>query len=379
MSDLILPANPKASYLAHQCEIDAAIKNVLTAGRYILGHEVEQFETEFASYIGVQHCVGVASGTAALIVALRACDIGPGDKVITTAHTAVATAAAIVGVGATPVFVDIDPNTYCIDPDAIRERLVADRTGIRAIIPVHIYGHPADMRSIVEIAKEFSIRVIEDCAQAHGAKIDDKIVGTWGDVATFSFYPTKNLGGIGDGGAVATNNDELVSRVRLLREYGWKERYVSDIHGYNSRLDELQAAILRVKLRFLAEDTDRRREIAETYSDCLSGTQWYLPKPSADIFHVYHLYVIRGSQRDELRNCLQEKQVGTGIHYPVPIHKQPAFADVARNTSLPVTERASAEIVSLPMYPELLDEQVGRVIEGIQAFAKCRDSSTRAA
>ncbi|MGF1579658.1 MAG: DegT/DnrJ/EryC1/StrS family aminotransferase [Gemmataceae bacterium] len=378
MPDPILAANPKASYLAHQSEIDHAIQGVLAGGWYILGEEVRQFETEFAAYLGNQHCVGVGSGTDALILALRACDVGPGDKVITTAHTAVATAAAIIAVGATPIFADIDHDTYCIDPKAIRSLLETDPTGVKAIIPVHLYGQPAEMPTILEIAREFGLRVIEDCAQAHGAKIGDKAVGTWGDLGTFSFYPTKNLGAIGDGGAVATDDPELGEKVRLLREYGWKQRYVSDIHGLNSRLDELQAAILRVKLRFLSHDTGQRRTIANSYSQELSGLQWQVPKPSEDLFHVYHLYVIRGPHRDDFREFLKKHQIGSGIHYPVPIHKQPAFAEVAANTTLPITEQVCEQVVSLPMYPELGNDHVRRVIECIQDFEK-QKSSTRAA
>jgi dTDP-4-amino-4,6-dideoxygalactose transaminase len=349
---VILCSNPREQYLAHGDEIRAAIDNVLTNGRYILGPEVEAFEQEFARYCGVKHAVGVGSGTEALHVALAAMGVGAGDEVITTAHTAVATASAIRLCGATPVFVDIEPGTFTIDPRLIN---VTSRT--KAIVPVHIYGQPANLAPILKLG----VPVLEDCAQAHGAKYDGRRVGSMGVLGAFSFYPTKNLGAIGDGGAVVTNDDELAKRMRLLREYGWAERYVSSTDGWNTRLDELQAAILRVKLRHLDDDNARRRAIAKRYDEALTSA----PVVREGVEHVYHLYVITSDRRDALQQHLRDRGVGALIHYPVPVHKQPAYAT---NDSLPNTERAAATVLSLPMYPELTDGEQEQVIKAVQEF-----------
>lgn len=362
---MLVQTDPKANYMAHRDEIDAAIGRVLEKGWYILGEEVKEFEGEFARYIGAAESVGVASGTDAIHVALRACGIGVGDGVITVSHTAVATVAAIELAGAVPVLVDVDPITYTIDPQKIEDavRRHAD-TGVRVkgIIPVHIYGHPADMPAIMELARRHDLRVIEDCAQAHGASIAGRMAGTWGDIAAFSFYPTKNLGALGDGGAVATNDPRLAEEARLIREYGWRERYVSSIGGMNSRLDELQAAVLRVKLRYLEEENERRRSIAARYNALLSGAGLTLPGISDDVIHAYHQYVVRSSMRDDLRSYLRDAGVGTLIHYPVPVHLQPAYHDrIPVIGEMPVTERLAGEIVSLPIYPELSDEAVDLV------------------
>lgn len=358
----------RAAYWAHKAAIDAAVQRVLESGWYILGREVESFEAEFAGFCGAAGAVGVNSGTDAIYLALRALDIGPGDEVITTAHTAVATAAAITLSGATPVFADIDPSTYTLDPAALAEAMTP-RT--RAVIPVHLYGRPADMDPILDVARAAGLAVIEDCAQAHGATYHGRPVGTLGDVGCFSFYPTKNLGALGDGGCVISNHLALLVRLRLLREYGWtpQARYVSQIQGTNSRLDEMQAAILRVRLPRLADDNAARANLAALYAQLLPP-QLILPHAAPDRTHVWHLYVVRtqAALRDSLRARLAAQGIGTGIHYPVPIHRQPAYAHGgARFGDLPVTERIAREIISLPLNPTLTPAQVERVGAALHA------------
>jgi dTDP-4-amino-4,6-dideoxygalactose transaminase len=370
---MILCANPGAQYLAYKEDIDAAIARVLEKGWYILGEEVRAFEAEFAAYVGVGQAVGVGSGTDALQLALAACEIGAGDEVITVSHTAVATVAAIEMVGATPVLVDIEPDFFTIDPAKI-EAAITPRT--RAIIPVHIYGQPVNLDPILDLASRHQLRVIEDCAQAHGAAFHDTRVGAHGDIACFSFYPTKNLGAIGDGGMVITDDAALAERARLLREYGWAERYVSHISGRNSRLDELQAAILRVKLRRLDEDNHKRARIAQLYSEGLSDCGLVLPALRPNATHVFHLYVVRIPERHELQTFLDSRGVNTLIHYPVPVHLQPAYVKAARGPDgLTETEIAAREILSLPMYPELADRDVEQVIESIRSFIRSRQAS----
>lgn len=365
MTMLIPPCDPRANYRAHKNEIDAGVGAVLEGGSYILGREVAAFEQEFAAYLGVDHAVGVASGTDALHLALRACRIGPGDAVLTVSHTAVATVAAVELAGATPVLVDIDPATFTIDCNALEQAIRQDwGVPLKAIIAVHLYGHPVDMPAVMDIAARHGLHVIEDCAQSHGASIAGRKTGSWGHIAAFSFYPTKNLGALGDGGAVVTNDSALAERVRLLREYGWRERYVSDEPGMNSRLDELQAAILRVKLRYLDGENERRRRIAEAYGRALEGTGLVLPR-SGDGVHAWHQYVIRALERDRLRAFLSDHGIGTLIHYPVPVHLQPAYRGRVRHAMLGRTEQVVREILSLPMYPELALDQVelvGRAI-----------------
>lgn len=362
---MILCGNPKAQYLARRDEIDAALKRVLESGWYILGEEVKAFEEEFANYIGVSYGVGVGSGTEAIHLALVACGIGPGDEVITVSHTATATVAAIELAGATPVFVDIEPNFYTIDPGKL-DVAITSRT--KAIIPVHIYGQPADMDPILEVAKKHNLQIIEDCAQAHGAIYKGKHVGSLGDVGCFSFYPTKNLGAIGDGGMLVTNNIELAQKARLLREYGWTERQVSQFAGWNTRLDELQAAILRVKLKHLDEDNSKRMHLAEIYNEDLSLSTAYLilPKQRENSTHVYHLYVIRSAKRDELLSFLKEKGIGALIHYPVPVHLQPAYKSLHGCDKLPETEQSAKEIISLPIYPELSEYDLQTVVKAVK-------------
>jgi dTDP-4-amino-4,6-dideoxygalactose transaminase len=348
-------ANPRANYIAHKDAIDTAIARVLESGWYILGREVVAFEEEFAEYIGIRHAVGVASGTDALHLALRACGIGNGDAVLTVSHTAVATVAAIDLCGAIPVFVDIDPKCFTMDPNALEAAIMArkDRR-VKAVVPVHLYGHPADMQAIMEIAVRHGLRVVEDCAQSHGATLRGANTGTLGHVAAFSFYPTKNLGALGDGGMVVTDDPDLGEKVRMLREYGWRERYVSDVPGFNSRLDELQAAVLRAKLPHLDAENGARGMLAEIYTSLLAGTGMTLPETRPDATHVFHQYVVRTDRRDALRDHLRARGIGTQVHYPVPVHRQPAYADrAAGSPPLPRTEEIAGQIVSLPMFPEL--------------------------
>lgn len=369
-------SDPKASYLAHQREIDAAVRETLESGWYILGKQVAAFESEFAAYLGVADCIGVANGTDALVLALRACGIGAGDVVITVSHTAVATVAAIELAGAAPLLVDIDPATFTINPQAVEDAINSYQGSakIKAIIAVHLYGHPAELSAIADLAHRFNLRMVEDCAQAHGAQfktgIGEKRAGTSGDIAAFSFYPTKNLGALGDGGAVVTNDAALAERVRLLREYGWRDRYVSEVTGMNSRLDELQAAILRVKLKYLDEENKRRRQIARAYDNGLVAASLQLPQVHHDVLHAYHQYVVRAKgdgERDQLKERLRKRGVGTLIHYPVPVHLQPAYCDrvLIGPGGLPETERAAREVLSLPMFPQLTHEQVEMVCQAI--------------
>ncbi|HOG45616.1 MAG TPA: DegT/DnrJ/EryC1/StrS family aminotransferase [Anaerolineae bacterium] len=360
-------ANPQAAYVAYQVEIDAALRRVLQSGCYILGPEVEAFEAEFAAYCGAAAAAGVGSGTEALHLALAALGIGPGDEVVTVAHTAVATVSAIEMCGARPVLVDVDPASYTLDPQALRAG-ITPRT--RAVIPVHLYGQAADLDPILDVARRQGIAVVEDCAQAHGATYRGRRVGTWGDVGCFSFYPTKNLGAFGDGGAVVSCDAALAERVRLLRQYGWRERYTSSIAGWNSRLDELQAALLRVRLAHLEEDNARRRRLAGLYGGRLAGGPVALPAEMPYGEHVYHLYVVRSAWRDELQRFLAARGVQTGIHYPVPVHLQPAYSRLGCGPgALPVTERLAAEILSLPMFPELSADDAGRVAAAVCEFA----------
>ena len=364
---MILCANPKAQYLSCRGEINSAIQNVLDSGWCILGKEVEQFEQEFAAFNSARHAIGVGSGTEALHMGLRAMDIGPGDEVITTAHTAVATASAIVLSGATPVFVDIERDYFTIAPYQI-ESAITPKT--KAIIPIHIYGQPANMTAVMEIAQKHGLKVIEDCAQAHGAKYNGKRVGSIGDVGCFSFYPTKNLGSIGDGGALVTNDDSLAQKIKLFREYGWEERYISTKEGWNSRLDEVQAAILRIKLRKLDSNNDRRRKLADNYKKELVGLPLELPIVREGATHVYHLFVIKTDQRDILREYFQKNGIQTTIQYPVPIHHQQFYVDLLGKTSLPVTEKMASKILSLPMYPELEEADQKQVINVLHNFNK---------
>jgi dTDP-4-amino-4,6-dideoxygalactose transaminase len=345
-------------------QLEAAVKRVLAGGWYILGEEVRAFEAEFAAYVGVAYGVGVASGTDALALALRAVGVEPGDEVITVSHTAVATVVGLEQAGGQPVFVDIDPATFSINP-AHLEAAISPRT--RAIVPVHLYGHPAEMAAIRAIARQHHLAVIEDCAQAHGAWYQGQQVGSWSDAAAFSFYPTKNLGAAGDGGMVVTNRAEVAERVRLLRQYGWAERFVSQMRGSNSRLDELQAAILRVKLPHLEQWNEQRRALAAHYTALLTETPLILPQTARDAIPVYHLYVVRANDRDALLAHLHRQGIAAQVHYPLPVHLQPAYADLGYGPgSLPETEQAAREVLSLPLYPEMNLEVVEKVVEIIK-------------
>ena len=354
-------------YMAIKSEIDAALAAVLARGSFILGENVAAFEREFAAYCGVEHAVGVGSGTEALHLTLLAVGIGAGDEVITVAHTAVATVAAIELAGARPVLVDVNDTTMTMDVARVEEK-ISGRT--RAILPVHLYGHPADLDPLLEVGRRKDLLLIEDCAQAHGASYRGQRVGSIGSAGCFSFYPTKNLGAYGDGGMVTTSDASIARRLRLLREYGWEERYVSALRGgTNTRLDEMQAAILRVKLRYLDTWTQARRLLAERYRRLLAGASALTPSEQEGARHVYHLYVVRHKQRDGLRAFLKENGVGTGIHYPFPVHLQPGYADLASGPgSLPVTEQLAGEILSLPMFPELAASEVERVAELVRRF-----------
>lgn len=363
---MILCSDPGAQYRTHKAELDAAIERVLEGGSYILGDEVRSFEAEFAAYVGAAYGIAVGSGTEALHLALVAVGVGPRDEVITVSHTAVATVAAIELAGATPVLVDIEPDFYTLDPRCLEEA-ITPRT--KAVVSVHLYGQPADMEEILAAARAQGLRVIEDCAQAHGAGYHGRRVGSWGDAGCFSFYPTKNLGAFGDGGMVVTSDPEVARRARLLREYGWAERHVSHIPGWNSRLDEVQAGVLRVKLPHLEADNAARARLASRYDEGLAGTQVRTPARRPDISHVYHLYVIRSSRRDELQAFLKSRGIAALIHYPVPVHLQPAYRGrLPAGSRLHETERAAREVLSLPMYPELGEKAVDSVIETIRAF-----------
>jgi dTDP-4-amino-4,6-dideoxygalactose transaminase len=391
MSDgpAIPQANPGASYVAQRAALDAAVAAVLAGGRYILGETVARFEAEFASYLGVRHCVGVGSGTDAIELGLRALEVGPGQAVIAPSHTAVATVAAIEAVGARPVLIDVDPITCTITAaaveDVVRNPNSIAGSRVAAVIPVHLYGHAADMPAIVDVAKRHGLRVIEDCAQSHGARIGGARTGTFGDLAAFSFYPTKNLGAFGDAGLVATNDTGLRERLVGLREYGWRDRYVSAFPGTNSRLDALQAAILSVKLARLDADNERRRATAARYTAGLAGFGLGLPTAAGGVEHVFHQYVIRTSARDDLAANLASRSIHTGIHYPVPVHLQPAYRDRGlvfgdlknvERSELKNTEGRCQEILSLPMFPQLADADVDRVIAAITQWSRTRRRRT---
>jgi dTDP-4-amino-4,6-dideoxygalactose transaminase len=363
--------DPRAGYLAQRIAIDAAIARVLDGGVYVLGREVEVFEAAFADFVGVAHAIGVASGTDAIEIALRACGIGSGDLVFSVSHTAVATIAAIERAGATPVLVDVEPGTYTMAPRELLRVLQSPPAGRpAAVLPVHIYGQPAELSALTEIARIHGLRLIEDCAQSHGALYRGRAAGSFGDIACFSFYPTKNLGALGDGGMVVTNDPALAAALREIREYGWRERYVSARAGINSRLDPIQAAILGVKLRSLEADNARRQVVADCYHRGLAGLPLALPARRPQATHVFHQYVIRLAERDALRAALQAAGIGSGIHYPVPVHQQPAYSGrlACGPSGLGVTERAAPQILSLPIYPQISDEAVDRVIAEIRSF-----------
>ncbi len=356
--------NPALQYRRHQEAIDRAIARVLGAGHYILGPEVEAFEQEFAAFCGVKYAVGLASGTDAIRLALLGMGVGGGDEVIVPAHTAVATVAAVERAGALPVLVDIEAETYTLSAAAVADA-ITPRT--RAILAVHLYGHPADLSALVSVAERRGVPIVEDCAQAHGASWRQRRVGSIGVAGCYSFYPTKNLGALGDGGAVVTNDARLAERIRLLRQYGWAERNVSTIPGDNSRLDELQAAVLRAKLAELEQDTEQRRELAGMFTRTLRGHVG-TPVERPDCRHVYHLYVVATAARRDFQRRLNELGVGTAVHYPYPIHLQPAYEGrLGRRGQFPTAEHVCESVVSLPLYPGLQLEEVERVLGAVRA------------
>jgi dTDP-4-amino-4,6-dideoxygalactose transaminase len=355
-----------AQYVPLRAEILAAIGGVLDGMQLFLGENVQGFEAEFAEYCGTRYAVGLGSGTEALHLALIACGMGPGDQVITVSHTFIATVEAIYLTGATPVLVDIDPETYTIDVSQIEEKITSNT---KAIIPVHLYGQPADMDPILAIAEKHGLVVVEDACQAHGAEYKGKRTGSLGNVGCFSFYFSKNLGAYGEAGICVTNDPEIARHLRMLRDHGSEEKYYHSMMGVNARLDEIQAAILRVKLRRLDEWNDARRSSAYLYNELLIDSPVVTPNEVEYARHVYHLYVIRTSQRDKLQAYLRERGIATGIHYPVPIHLQTAWRRGNHQTeSLPITERYAREILSLPMFPEMTAEQVTSVVNAINTF-----------
>ena len=356
-----------SQYRSIAAEIDEAVSRVLRETDFILGRELCRFEEEFASFCEAKWAVGVDSGTSALELALRAYEIGPGDEVITAANSFIASALAISHAGATPVLVDVDADTYAIEVAAIA-RAITPRT--KAIIPVHLYGHPADMEPIVRLAQRHGLVVIEDACQAHGARYKGKRAGSLGHAAAFSFYPGKNLGAYGDGGAVVTSDEAIAKRLGMLRNYGQREKYQHMFRGYNRRLDTLQAAVLRIKLKHLEEWNDARRQHAKTYCRLLGQTGIGVPRAAAHSESVWHLYVIQTDQRDAVKEYLASRGIGVGIHYPIPIHLQPAYRDlVYRPGDFPVTEECARRILSLPMYAELTPEIINRVAETTSEFA----------
>lgn len=356
----------RAQYAAIRTDIDHAIQTVIDTTSFVMGPAVRQFEEAFAAFCDVTHCVGVSNGTAALELALRVLKIGPGAEVITASHTFIATAEAISNVGAKPVFVDIDPETYTITPEAVAAAITP---ATRAILPVHLYGQPADMKGLNQIAQQWGLAVIEDAAQAHGATWQGKVAGSLADIGCFSFYPGKNLGAYGDAGAVTTNDDCLAEQVRLLRNHGRRSKYVHDIIGANERIDTLQAAILGAKLPYLAEWTAKRQSLAARYNELLADCEVVLPKVAPEAASAWHLYVIRTPRRDELLHFLKENGVEGGIHYPVPLHLQPAYGDLGyQYGDLPVTETVADTCLSLPLYPEMSETQQDRIVDLMYTF-----------
>ncbi len=356
----------KAQYLTIKSEVDAAMQRVVNNTSFILGKEVADFEKNFAAFCHVEHCVGVDSGTAALHLALLVLGIKPGDEVITTTHTFIATSEVISLVGANPVFVDIDPRTYNLNPDLV-ERAITPRT--RAIIPVHLYGQPAEMDPVLEIARRHNLRVIEDAAQAHGAEYRGRRAGTMGDIACFSFYPGKNLGAYGDAGALVTNDPALADHARMLRDHGRRDKYAHQIVGFGYRIDALQAAILNVKLPHLDAWNARRREIADQYTELLTNADVVTPYVLPHVKPIYHIYCIRAKNRDGLLKHLHDCGIDAGIHYPIPLHMQPVYADLGYKVGdFPHAEKAASEILSLPIYAELTDAQVEQIADTVKEF-----------
>ena len=372
---MIANADPKANLAACDAAVRAAIARVLDSGRYILGPEVAAFEREFAAWLGATACVTVANGTDAIELALRAVGVRPGDGVVVPANTVSATIAAVLAAGGIPVFCDVDLATMTLSPERLRTLLRSSRgAAVRAIVPVHLYGQPCAMSEIVALAGECGLKVVEDCAQAHGAAVAGRRVGTWGHAAAFSFYPTKNLAALGDGGAVATNDERIAAEVLALRQYGWRERYVSDGEGgRNSRLDEIQAAVLRARLPLLAAANARRRELASLYASELAGTGIVLPpQPNGEAVPVFHQYAVRAPGRERLRVWLEARGIVAQALYPMPLHRQPAFARWApvEPDALAECERCCAEVLSLPVHPALKEAEVRQVAAAVREWVK---------
>ena len=355
----------KRNYSNIKHEIDAAVSRVLSSGWYLLGNELKTFEQNFSEYCGVKHGIGVASGTEAIQIALWACGIGPGDEVLTVSNTCVPTVTGIKSTGARCIFADIDPETFTMAPEQIEQRITPNT---KAVVVVHLYGQCADMDEIVRLAKKHNLKIVEDCAQAHGAFYKGRHAGCIGNVAAFSFYPTKNLGAYGDAGFVVTNDDDIAEKARMLRNYGQDKRYHHAFRGMNSRMDEFQAAILNAKLPFLDGWIERRRQIASQYISAFESLDIVLPREAPGIKHSYHLFVVRVKDRDRFRENMNRHGVSTDIHYPTPVHLQPAYAEYAdQGQFLPVTEAQAREIVSLPIYPELTDDETKHVIRSVKA------------
>lgn len=355
----------RKQYLSIKEEVDRAVLSVLESGQFVLGREVEAFEQEFAAYCGTRFAVGLNSGTSALHLALLAAGIGPGDEVITVPFTFVATVAAILYTGAKPVLVDVDPTTFNMDPKRL-EAAVTPRT--KALLPVHLYGQMADMDPILELARKKGIRVIEDAAQAHGAEYKGKRAGSVGDLGCFSFYPGKNLGAYGEGGAVTTNDAALAKTLRMLRDWGAEHKYHHELRGFNFRMESIQGAILRVKLCHLEDWTLSRREKAAYYDRVLQGSKVETPKVGLSYRHVYHIYAVQTGDRENLDSHLKERGIQTNIHYPIPVHLQKAYSDLSYHEGdFPVTETLSRRVLSLPLYPELTHQDMDEVVEAIRS------------
>ena len=372
---MIANADPKANLAACADEVRAAIARVLDSGRYILGPEVAAFEREFAAWLGCDSCVTVANGTDAIELALRAVGLRAGEGVVLPANTVSATIAAVIAAGGVPIFCDVDPVTMTLSPAKLGELLGSPRgAAVRAIVPVHLYGQPCAMAEIVALAEKRALVVVEDCAQAHGASVGGSKAGTWGHAAAFSFYPTKNLAALGDGGAVVTSDPQVAARVLALRQYGWQERYVSSGDGgRNSRLDEIQAAVLRVRLRHLDAENFRRRQLAALYARELAGTGLELPPQPGAMLPVFHQYAVRTSGRERLRVWLEARGIVAQALYPVPLHHQPAFAKwtPAEVGALAECERCCAEVLSLPVHAALTESDIRQVAAAVREWVKC--------
>jgi dTDP-4-amino-4,6-dideoxygalactose transaminase len=365
----------KAQYRAIQPEIEEAFHQVLESGQFILGINVKALEQEVAAYLGSHYAAGVGSGTDALVLALRAMDIGMGDEVIVPTYTFFATAEAVMLVGATPVFVDIDPRTYCLDVDQVKERITA-RT--KAVIPVHLYGHAADLAPLLELSREHGFKILEDNAQAFGAEYKGRKTGSLGHASCLSFFPSKNLGAYGDAGMVVTNDSALAERVQMLRTHGWRTKYHPEQTGYNSRLDELQAAFLRVKLRYVDAWNERRRELAQQVSERLATLGIRIPYEAPQVKHVYHLYIIRMTDRAAAQRYLNEQGIGSAVYYPVPIHlTEPCRVYGYSEGDFLVAERASRETLALPLYPEMNEEQTDKLVTAVRKIVERESAMLR--